>query len=333
MSETQFDFDSPWKIVLEQYFEPFMAFFFPQAHADIDWDRGYEFCDKELQQVVRDAELGRRWADKLVKLYRRDGEETWILVHIEIQSQEESLFPRRMFVYNYRLFDRYKRVVVSLAILGDERSTWRPDRFGYQLWGCQVGFQFPIVKLLDYKQQWDMLETSDNPFATVVMAHLKAQETRYDESDRKSWKLYLTRRLYEKGYQREDILNLFRVIDWMIQLPQALEQEFWQAIEQYETEKRMPYITSVERMGIAQGTLQGRREAIIEVLETRFGNVPQAILDQLEQMMDIDTLKTLLRRAVAVQSLDELHQMIESLLPSGTVNGGNSTGNASQNGN
>jgi hypothetical protein len=174
MPETQFDFDSPWKIALEQYFEPFMAFFFPQAHADIDWDRGYEFCDKELQQVVRDAELGRRWADKLVKLYRRDGEETWILVHIEIQSQEESLFPRRMFVYNYRLFDRYKRVVVSLAILGDERSTWRPNQFGYQLWGCQVGFQFPIVKLLDYKQQWDMLETSDNPFATVVMAHLNS---------------------------------------------------------------------------------------------------------------------------------------------------------------
>jgi hypothetical protein len=331
MSETRFDFDSPWKIALEQYFEPFMAFFFPQAHADIDWDRGYEFCDKELQQVVRDAELGRRWVDKLVKLYRRDGEETWILVHIEIQSQEESLFPRRMFVYNYRLFDRYKRVVVSLAILGDERSTWRPDRFGYQLWGCQVGFQFPIVKLLDYKQQWEMLETSDNPFATVVMAHLKAQETRYDESDRKSWKLYLTRRLYEKGYQREDILNLFRVIDWMIQLPQELEQEFWQAIEQYETEKRMPYITSVERMGIAQGTIKGRREAIIEVLETRFGTVPQTIFTQLEQMTDIDTLKTLLRQAIAVQDLDEFHRMAESLLPSGKASNG--TGNGSENGN
>jgi hypothetical protein len=72
----------------------------------------------------------------------RNGTETWILVHIEIQSQAESLFPQRMFVYNYRSFDRYKRVVVSLAILGDERSTWRPDQFGYQLWGCQVGFQF-----------------------------------------------------------------------------------------------------------------------------------------------------------------------------------------------
>jgi hypothetical protein len=32
--------DSPWKVALEKYFPAFMAFFFPQAHADIDWERG-----------------------------------------------------------------------------------------------------------------------------------------------------------------------------------------------------------------------------------------------------------------------------------------------------
>jgi hypothetical protein len=44
------DFDSPWKEALEHYFPQFMAFFFPHAHGDIDWARGYEFLDKELQQ-------------------------------------------------------------------------------------------------------------------------------------------------------------------------------------------------------------------------------------------------------------------------------------------
>ena len=43
--------------------------------------------------MVRDAELGRRKADKLVKLYRTNGEENWILVHVEVQSQEEDDFP------------------------------------------------------------------------------------------------------------------------------------------------------------------------------------------------------------------------------------------------
>jgi hypothetical protein len=174
------DYDSPWKESLESYFSDFIAFFFPQVHADIDWTRGYEFLDTELQQIVRDAELGRRLADKLVKVWRQSGDEAWVLVHIEIQSKEESDFSERMFVYNYRLRDRYNRPVASLAVLADTRLNWRPGQFYSQLWGCEISFTFPVVKLLDYGQHWQELENSDNPFATVVMAHLKAQETRND---------------------------------------------------------------------------------------------------------------------------------------------------------
>ena len=55
------DDDSPWKTILERYFSDFLAFFFPEAHAGIDWTHGYTLLDKELQKVVRDAKLGRRW--------------------------------------------------------------------------------------------------------------------------------------------------------------------------------------------------------------------------------------------------------------------------------
>ncbi len=136
----QTEYDSPWKQILQLYFADFMLFFFPQAHREIDWSRGFEFLDKELAQVVRDAELGRRLADKLVKVYRTGGDEVWVLVHVEVQSQEETDFPRRMFVYNYRIFDRYNRSVASLAVLGDENTNWRPSSFGYELFGCKVDF-------------------------------------------------------------------------------------------------------------------------------------------------------------------------------------------------
>ena len=103
------DFDSPWKEALEQALPEFLALFFPPAHAGIDWSRGYRFRDKELQQVVRDAELGRRYADKLAEVYTLDGKEAWVLVHIEIQGQAGPGFAERMYVYHYRLFDRYRR--------------------------------------------------------------------------------------------------------------------------------------------------------------------------------------------------------------------------------
>lgn len=92
-----------------------------------------------------------------------------MLVHVEVQSQQETQFAERMFVYNYRLFDRYNRRVASFAILGDNRSGWRPDRFGYELWGTKVGIQFSTAKLLDYAADEGALESNPNPFAVVVI--------------------------------------------------------------------------------------------------------------------------------------------------------------------
>lgn len=88
MTEPRDEFDSPWKDILEVYFQDFIQFFFPHIHPDIDWNRGYDFLDQELRQVVRDAELGKRLVDKLVKVWKLGGEETWVLAHIEIVRRE-----------------------------------------------------------------------------------------------------------------------------------------------------------------------------------------------------------------------------------------------------
>jgi len=108
----QTEYDSPWKDILERYFEDFMLFFFPSSHRKIDWTQKHEFLDKELLSVVSDAEIGTRFADKLVKIYRMTGEESWVLIHVEVQSQEESNFASRMYTYNYRIYDKYQRFVV-----------------------------------------------------------------------------------------------------------------------------------------------------------------------------------------------------------------------------
>src|SRR5439155_8660187 len=109
---------------------------------------------------------------------------------------------------------------------------------------------FPMVKLLDYRADWASLEASRNPFATVVMAHLTAQDTRQDMQRRASTKWTLTRRLFHLGFSQEAIIDLFRFIDWLIQLPEELEASFWAAVQQYEEEHRVSYITSVERIGM-----------------------------------------------------------------------------------
>ncbi|HIK51153.1 MAG TPA: cytosolic protein [Oscillatoriales cyanobacterium M59_W2019_021] len=315
------EYDTPWKDAIEQYFPDFIAFFFPDANEQIDWSCGYEFLDRELQQIVRDAELGRRLVDRLVRIYLIDGEEVWVLVHIEVQSQEEDDFAERMFVYHYRIYDRYQRRIASLAVLGDDRPNWRPDEFGYELFGCQIRFQFPIVKLLDYQPQWSVLDDSFNPFATVVMAHLTAKETTRDRSARKAWKLALTRRLYEKGYQRQDVINLFRFIDWMMTLPAELEREFWQEIIQEEEARRMPYLTTIERIaleeGREEGLVEGRLETLLMAIKLflrfKFGTAgSEYFAEEFSEIQNVELLQEILTELPELETLDELHQRLNS---------------------
>lgn len=133
------DFDSPWKDALDEYLPSFIELFFPTMHAEIDWSRGYETLDKELQQITPDAEDGRRYVDKLVQVWRLTGEAELVLIHIEVQGQGEATFAPRMFVYNCRLVERYNKAVVSLAVLADENPNWHPAVFRRELWGVLHG--------------------------------------------------------------------------------------------------------------------------------------------------------------------------------------------------
>ncbi len=172
------EYDSPWKEILEQYFEQFMALFFPQAHAEIDWARGYEFKDKEFQQITKEADTRRRYVDKLVKVWMIDGSEAWGLIHTDIQNWPEMDFAERMYIYNYRIFDRFRRPVASLAVLGGIPKTRTVNRYDRSLWGCYQQFGFPVVNLNDFAARMEELKASSNPFAVVVMAYNLARQMR-----------------------------------------------------------------------------------------------------------------------------------------------------------
>ncbi len=275
------------------------------ARAGGDRTHGYESLEQELREVVRDAEIGRRLADKLMKVRRRDGREQDVLVHLEVQGEREESFPQRMFVYNYRVFDRHSRPVVSLAVLGDDHPEWRPDRFGYDVWDCEMSLRFPVVKLWDYNDRWDELEASDNPFALVVMAHLKTRATRRRPDERLIWKLRLVRHLYERGYGRQEILELFRFLDWVMALPTELEKRFRHELHEIQEEKRMRYVTSIERLSREEGIVQGEGNFLKRLLTSRYGELPRWAVERLE-CADRKQLESWGERLLRVQRLEEV---------------------------
>lgn len=169
-----------------------------------------------------------------------------------------------MFVYNYRLFDRYRRPVASLAVLADDAPGWKPSSFGFEVLGCEHYLKFPTVKLLDSAGREDELLKEENPFALVTVANLVTRATRDDMAARYAAKLKLVRLLYERDWDRQRVIDLFTVIDWMMRLPDGLTGQLWQVIEAIEEGTKMRYVTSVERLGIEKGIQQGRAEGRAE---------------------------------------------------------------------
>ncbi|MGD2183446.1 hypothetical protein [Lusitaniella coriacea] len=170
--------------------------------------------------------------------------------------------------------------------------------------------EFPIVKLLDYNI--NELENDPNPFAAIVQAHRAAQMMGQNPQSGYENKLALVKSLYQRGLTREDIVELFRLIDWLIALPETEEQLLWSEIESLEKERGMPYITSVERFGIEKGRQEGlqegqitqRQEDILRILEVRFEEIPGEIRELVGKIKELEVLGTLLVQSVTAQSLE-----------------------------
>jgi hypothetical protein len=160
--------------------------------------------------------------------------------------------------------DRFRRRVATLVVLADARPGWRPAEYEEELWGCRTRFEYPVCKLLDLGPDLERWAEAGNPAALVVAAHLAAQSTQGDMAKRKTRKWELVQRLYEWGYSRRDILELFRLLDWLMVLRPELEIEFRQELKRYEGNQSMAHITSIERLAREEGREEGRVEGIAE---------------------------------------------------------------------
>ncbi|MEK7727730.1 MAG: hypothetical protein AAB354_04910 [candidate division KSB1 bacterium] len=305
--------DSPWKEVLEDLFEEFLEFFFPEVHRDLDLSKGYEFLDKELQQILVESETGARVVDKLVRVYLRDGSESWLLIHIEIQGYAQEEFPERMYVYNYRIFDGFQKEVVSLALLTDDDMRFRPSEYQRSRWGFGVRCWFPVVKLIDYRARWPELEASEHPFALVTRAFLKTLEVEGNAQETYSWKKTFLLALYHLGLSREAVRTLYKFVDWIMRLPKEMNEALYYELKTIEENKAMPYITTAERIGMEKGMEKGMKTVITKMLKTKFGEDGRSLAERAALMQGLSTLEELSEKILLAQSISEAESFFHEI--------------------
>lgn len=319
------NWDSPWKEVIEDCLQDFLELCFPHIAEKIDWSKGYEFLDKELEKLVPHSIAKKRIMDKLVKLWGKTGTPFLALLHVEIQGNQVADFAKRVFIYDYRAYDKFDLPLTTIVILIDNNPNWRPFEHNTEFWGTKLHYQFNIVKLLDYKNKKTMLESSENPFAVVILAQLEAMNCVKLAPDMKlASKIRLLRMLYAKGFSKIKVMNILRFIDWIIQLPDEHMVEYLKTAQAIEQEKKMTYITSIERFvmkrgleeglqkGLQKGRQEGEAEILLILLNQKFPRVPKKYQDMIRGA-DAKQLKVYAKRILNAESLEEIFKLAKKL--------------------
>ena len=244
----------------------------------------------------------------LVKLRLRDGGEQWILLHLEIQTSYEEDFAERLALYNSGLFWIFKQRVVTLAVLADLREGWLPDEDRFQLADFETRTRFPVCKLID-RLRSDWQDDYSLP-VQLARAQIAALRTAGDPEGRYRAKWQLVRKLYEMGYNAEQVRELFGLIDWMMHLRVDLEQRFKQELDEFEESLQMPYVTSVERIAKAEGKAEGGRTLAGASLPSAWRLLPDELQQQI-QRLPLDQLAALGKALLDFDSLQDLESWLE----------------------
>lgn len=102
-------------------------------------------------------------------------------------------------------------------------------------------------------------------------------------------------------------------------LPKALEHSFWTELKTYEETRKVPYITSVERIGFERGLEEGRQEGRQEEgtsllqrqLVGKFGVLPEHLSTAVEAL-SLEAIESL---AVALLNFSSIEDLEDWLTP------------------
>lgn len=316
MDEPSSDYDSPWKQALDLWLDSFLALFFPEVHAAIDWSVPPEPQNSELAQFLPEDETGRLYVDHLVKGRLRSGVDCSLFLHIEIQGRDRKAFRRRMFGYRIRVHDHTGGPVESLVLLTEGGGSGHLAHHREEGILSGVAFWYPVARLAALWPRWRELERSGDPIALVVLAHLASQRSRKNPRMRYNWKVRLARRVLRAGHDEATAGHLLRFVDWLLRLPRELQDDFRlrRAVLKEEIMGR-PYVTQCEELMMEEAREQGLAEGVVstlaDVLLARFGRSADTAVQAVRGVTDVGRLQRLARVAAVCADVEEFRRALD----------------------
>ncbi len=285
-------FDELWKEAIENTFEDFMKFFFPQIAKHIDFKEKIIFRDKELIKIfedLKDKKLSKekRFVDALVEVSLKESEKKTrknLFIHIEIQGYKESDFPKRMFLYYCLLYPKVKRDLISLCLFvvkDDEK--YKPNKFTYSFEDFKLEFIYPAVNLYELKERaLKYIEKGiKNIYADIVLLFFEEMEIEKRikkgesvESIKEDFLLNyfksFAKKLIEKRYAKRQVIVAFKFLDRLIFSKPKLEKDIKEKAKRLLEEEKMGLIMDIFEEYRLKGLQEGLKRGLEKGLKQGF---------------------------------------------------------------
>ena len=311
MIKKKVDHDRLFKELLETFFAEFMQLFFPEASHAID----LEHVKFLKQEIFTDVTVGeRREVDILVETQLKE-EPGLILIHVEPQAYIQSNFNERMFIYFSRLYEKYRRKILPVALFTYDQIRDEPDRLELSFTFLDV-MRFSFYKLELKKLDWRDYIKSDNPVAAALLSKMG-----FSSDEKVQVKLEFMRMLTRMKLDPARMELLGGFFETYLKLNQQEEEEFsleLGKLDWKEAESIVQITTSWHErgrtVGKAEGKIEGKvertQEIIYKYLTNRFGMESSAVRNKVQEINDLEILDNLLAELFTANSREEAHTIL-----------------------
>ena len=254
-----------------------------------------EILNSEFQWISRES-------DVLIRAESKEYGEFMVLNELQLRYKSE--LPRRMRAYAGLAEEKYKLptypVLINILKTGDAEI---PTRYESNLAGLEVRQDYRVINLweVDVKIALEQPLPSLLPFVPI----LKGGE---DESIiREALRLL---QADEQLNQLETVLAFFATFV----LDSSLVQEImrWDMTVLRESPWYQEILQQGEQQGEQKGEKKDRLSSIELCLEVKFGNEGLKFMPKISEISDLETLKTIQRSILTVESLEELKHILQS---------------------
>ena len=301
------DHDGLFKQLLSNYFLEFIDLMLPDL-ASFVAGCPFKFLDKE---IYKDVLSGSKGEADLVAEFSHEGIPS-LLVHVEIQSQRETDFSKRLFDYFCKLYARHNIPVYPVAVFAFSGKT-RQNKYFVDCADLQVvQFEYKPVNLnaLDWRNYKEL----DSPVIAALMPKMKIAG-----SEQVVVKLECLKMLSRLHLSHSEINLVGAFIDIYLPLSSQENVELSHMIAEMrgiEREGVMEIITSWEKKGRQEGLLEGRQQTSVKwaciLIKQKFGQIPESVHEQLKPLTEAQLL-SLGENFSSFSSLEELGAWLKRL--------------------